>query len=219
VIFWLIFDFMTATAGLYARAALPDLSDPMMAYPALAEKILPPVAKGLFYTGILATIMSTLNTLAFISAQTIGRDIIGRLKAQKTQTGSVPEPLTAASTRWTRFGLVITLLFSVLLALIFPSVVKIWYTVGTLVVPGLLVPVLACYFNNLRISSGYAFLTMICSWTASTLWFLTGVLPDSSGGYPLNIEPMYVGLTVSLIIWLAGKLSTGLGRTKSISDS
>ena len=34
-----------------------------MAYPLLAELALPPVAKGLFYVGMLATIMSTLNTL------------------------------------------------------------------------------------------------------------------------------------------------------------
>ncbi|MBI4810951.1 MAG: sodium:solute symporter family protein, partial [Ignavibacteriales bacterium] len=49
IIFWLVFDFMTATAGLYARAVIPDLKEPMMAYPILAEAVLPPIAKGLFY--------------------------------------------------------------------------------------------------------------------------------------------------------------------------
>src|SRR5262249_34883328 len=74
IIFCFIFDFMTATAGLYARAALPQLQEPMTSYPMLAEAVLPPLAKGMFYVGMLATIMSTLNTLAFVSAQTLGRD-------------------------------------------------------------------------------------------------------------------------------------------------
>ena len=51
VVFWVVFDVMTTTAGLYARAALPDIASPVMAYPLLAEAVLPPVAKGLFYVG------------------------------------------------------------------------------------------------------------------------------------------------------------------------
>jgi SSS family solute:Na+ symporter len=213
ILFWLVFDFMTATAGLYARAALPHLSDPMMAYPMLAENILPPVAKGLFYTGMLATIMSTLNTLAFISAQTIGRDIIGRLKASKTENKTDQRSMEISSTRWTRIGLIITILFSVILAVILPSVVKIWYTVGTLVVPGLLLPVVASYFKRLHISARYAFLAMICSWVASSCWFLASILPNFSGGYPFNIEPIYIGLLVSLIIWVIGKFYSTSSRS------
>src|SRR6185369_10819216 len=82
IIFWFLFDLLTASAGLYARAALPNLADPVMAYPMLAEAVLPSIAKGLFYVGMLATIMSTLNTLAFVSAQTLGRDIYLRLKGR-----------------------------------------------------------------------------------------------------------------------------------------
>jgi SSS family solute:Na+ symporter len=205
ILFWLIFDFLTATAGLYARASIPNLSDPMMAYPMLAESILPPVAKGLFYVGMLATIMSTLNTLAFISAQTIGRDIIGRLKTPKTEIGAGQQLTVTGSTKWTRIGLIITIIFSVIIAVIFPSVVKIWYTIGTLVVPGLLVPVVASYFERLHMTSRYAFLAMSCSWAASTCWFIAGVIPHSPVSYPLNIEPMYIGLSVSLIIWVIGR--------------
>ena len=62
ILFWLIFDFMTITAGLYSRAIFPELEQPLMAYPVLAEVVLPKVAKGLLYIGMLATIMSTLNT-------------------------------------------------------------------------------------------------------------------------------------------------------------
>ncbi len=133
IIFWFLFDAMTATAGLYARAALPDLAQPVMAYPLLAELTLPPVAKGIFYVGMLATIMSTLNTLALVSATTLGRDIVWRAK-QDTRLGEKD------STRW---GLVVTAVLSLVLALLIPSVIKLWYTIGTVIIPGLADP--ACH--------------------------------------------------------------------------
>jgi SSS family solute:Na+ symporter len=45
IFFWFLFDAMTITAGLYARAVLPELDQPVMAYPALAEVVLPGIAK------------------------------------------------------------------------------------------------------------------------------------------------------------------------------
>ncbi|MEO6461828.1 MAG: hypothetical protein ABIP29_02020, partial [Candidatus Eisenbacteria bacterium] len=58
IVFWAFFDFMTTTVGLYARAALPHLADPVAAYPALAVEVLPAIALGLFMLGMLATVMS-----------------------------------------------------------------------------------------------------------------------------------------------------------------
>ncbi len=101
ILFWFVFDFMTTMAGLYARAALPDLSNAAFSYPMLAELTLPPVAKGLFYIGMLATIMSSLSSLMFISAATIGKDIVGRLSAS-----SMPARQEVLVQRWTKIGLV-----------------------------------------------------------------------------------------------------------------
>ena len=44
VLFWAVFDFLTTTTGLYARAMLPDLQEPLQAYPALASHLLPPAS-------------------------------------------------------------------------------------------------------------------------------------------------------------------------------
>ncbi|HTK82395.1 MAG TPA: sodium:solute symporter family protein [Bacteroidota bacterium] len=199
IIFWCVFDFMTATAGLYARAALPNLANPVTAYPMLAEAVLPPFAKGVFYVGMLATIMSTLNTLAFVSAQTLGRDIVMRLSV----TTSQPEVL---STRLTKIGLILSLMFSILLALLLPSVISIWYTIGTIIIPGLLVPLIASYFPALHIPARYAFYSMLCGWLTSLLWLLESYAAGRSGTYLLGIEPMYPGLAVSLVLWGCGKL-------------
>lgn len=197
IIFWFVFDAMTATAGLYARAALPNLSQPVMAYPMLAEITLPSIAKGMFYIGMLATIMSTLNTLAFVSATTIGRDIIWRRR------GSEDDSRVSHYTRW---GLLITALLSILLALAIPSVIKLWYTIGTVIIPGLLLPVVASYFERWKVSPAYAFTAMLLGWITSLAWLLVGWTQQLgiADFYPFGIEPMYPGLLVSFAVWLLG---------------
>ncbi len=199
IIFWFLFDAMTATAGLYARAILPPLDQPVMAYPLLAEAILPPVAKGFFYVGMLATIMSTLNTLTFVSATTLGRDIVLRLGAGTAENEN----------RYTQWGLIATGLFSIALSMLVPSVIKLWYTIGTVIIPGLLVPLVTSYFERWKVPSRYAFAAMILGWLTSTCWLLIGWTQQlgASEYYPLGIEPMYPGLLVSVFIWGMGWLT------------
>jgi SSS family solute:Na+ symporter len=203
ILFWFVFDAMTATAGLYSRAALPPLDQPMMAFPLLAELTLPPVAKGAFYVGMLATIMSSLNTLAFVSATTIGRDIIWRVRREENELNI---------NLYTKWGLFATAIPSIVLAILIPSVIRLWYTVGTVIIPGLLIPLLTSYFDRWKVSAHYAFLTMLCGWATSLAWLIIGWTKElgSSLHYPLNIEPMYPGLVVSLLVW-------GIGKTRSDS--
>jgi SSS family solute:Na+ symporter len=199
ILFWLVFDFFTSTAGLYARAALPHLQQPVFAYPMLAEMTLPSIAKGMFTIGMLATIMSTLSSLTFIGAVTIGNDIVGRLLLHEEK-----EVRSAAITLWTKIGLIISAAFAVALALWIPSVVKLWYVIGTAIIPGLLVPLLASYFERLKIPTAFAFAAMSLGWSVSTLWLVWGQV--HAGMYFFSIEPMYPGLCVSVAAWGAGKL-------------
>jgi solute:Na+ symporter, SSS family len=201
ILFWFIFDFMTMTAGLYARAILPGLEQPIMAYPMLAEVLLPKIAKGLFYIGMLATIMSTLNTLTFISAVTIGNDIIWRF----TKEHSNPDKINF----YTRVGLVITSITSILLAIYFPSVVDLWYIIGTITIPGLLIPVVTSYYPKLTPSPRNAFLVMLSGFSFSLLSFTLGRIfkgADGTPSYPFGLEPMFPGLIASLLVYFVGKL-------------
>jgi SSS family solute:Na+ symporter len=97
LVFWFIFDAMTTITGLYAVSSLKNIQDPAMSYPLLAESILPQFAKGFFFIGLLATIMSTLHSNLFISATTLGKDIIQRLKNSKDTENN-----------YTKLGIVIT---------------------------------------------------------------------------------------------------------------
>src|SRR3989454_313594 len=77
-----VLDFLTTTTGLYARAVLPHLRDPVFAFPELARVTLPPLALGLFYLAMIATVMSTVDSYGFIAAGTVGRDLLWRLRGE-----------------------------------------------------------------------------------------------------------------------------------------
>ncbi|MEE2876454.1 MAG: sodium:solute symporter family protein, partial [Candidatus Neomarinimicrobiota bacterium] len=102
--FWAIFDFLTLSAGLYSRLLLPEGPEAVLALPSLGLMVLPPITKGLFFTGLLATIMSTIDSFGFISGITIGRDILWRMGKQRDEVAA------------TKIGLLITAVISLLLA-------------------------------------------------------------------------------------------------------
>jgi SSS family solute:Na+ symporter len=185
LIFWFIFDAMTTITGLYAVSSLKNIQDPAMSYPLLAESILPQFAKGFFFIGMLATIMSTLHSNLFISATTLGKDIIQRLKNSKD-----------VENNYSKLGIVITSLVSLLIAILVPSVVQIWYLVGSLTIPSLLIGVVSSYFEVLHIGRKWIFSAMIVSFLFSLIWVIFSI------GF---IEPMYPGLISGLMVYLFGR--------------
>ena len=186
LLFWFIFDAMTTITGLYAVSSIKNIQDPAMSYPLLAESILPQFAKGFFFIGLLATIMSTLHSNLFISATTLGKDIIQRFKKTDDERN-----------KYTKLGIVITSLISLLIAILVPSVVQIWYLVGSLTIPSLLLGVVSSYFEILQIGRKWIFSAMIVSFLFSLIWVIFNI------GI---IEPMYPGLISGLLVYLIGRL-------------
>ncbi len=196
---WMTFDALSTTTGLFARALAPGLADGKMAYPALAERIMPPGVKGLFYVGMLAPIMASTVSYTFIAAMTVGKDFLWRLRGD-TDNARVP-----AYTRW---GLVLTSLAALLIALLIPSVVKQWYFFGSVFVPGILLPLLGAYAPDPRwkAATPFAFGSMWAGALTAFVWLLWGW---RHGGYddphfPLGWQPMYPGLLAALLIYGAG---------------
>jgi SSS family solute:Na+ symporter len=130
-----------------------------------------------------------------ISGITFGKDIVSRIKNISDET---------AITRWTRIGILIAAVISISLAVTLPSVVRIWYTIGTAISPGLIIPVVAGYYPRLKISACMTFTIMLSGWLVSTGWLVYG---NIIGEYPLGVEPMYPGLLVGIILWVIGKVS------------
>ncbi len=194
VAFWIVFDMLTTLAGLYARALLTDIN-PVMAFPRLGEMVLPPVYLGIFIVGMLATVMSTLDSTAFLSAVTFGRDLLWRI----FQKDKIKE--------YTRIGLFVSIAFSTVLVVILPSVVKMWYTLGSILIPALLLPVVLTFFRlDLKISDKLAVASVFFSFFSAFLWFIIGAFRGTAGfpRYLYNIQPFYIGLLVALLILIIG---------------
>lgn len=194
ILLWMLFDFLTTSVGLYARAALPGLDKPAMSFALLAEKILPAGIKGIFFAGMFATILSTLNSFMFLSASTFGRDMM--MRSSQSVRKDNPSDMTK---RNAAIGLLITGGLSVLLAWIIPSVIGLWYTIGTIFIPGLILLVIGAYYEKIRIGKRSAVLEIIVSSAASLAWFLLRYLFPTIELF-ISTEPMLIGMTVSLII-------------------
>jgi len=193
VAFWFLFDMMTITTGMFARAYLPNLEHPAMAYPEFANLMLSEGVLGIFYIGLLATVMSTLTSTSLIAGLTAGRDIFARMKGRRDEHGI---------RRRVRVGLIIAMVLSVLLAWMLPSVVKLWYAVGTAMIPGLLLPVVSAYNYRLWIEGEQVVYTMIAGSVTSTSSLIAGyVFGGADVAYPFGLEPILPGLAVSTALW------------------
>jgi solute:Na+ symporter, SSS family len=195
LIFWVIFDFMTTVSGLYAFVHIKNLENPAMSYPLLANDILPSFAKGFFFIGMIATIMATFHSLLFISATTIGKDIICRIRN-----------ISDYKNDYTKIGILVTSILSILIAILIPSVVQIWYTIGSLTIPSLLIGIISSYSRKLTINKTIILSAMIVSFLFSFTSFIFGNIYkiNESPAYFFDIEPMYPGLFAGLLIFLTG---------------
>jgi SSS family solute:Na+ symporter len=211
VAFWILFDFMTTTAGLYARALLPNLSQPVFAYPELARLALPPLALGLFYVGMIATVMSSIDAYGFVAATTIGRDMVWRLRGERGEERVA---------RYSKLGLWIACGFATALALALPSVIGLWHDLGSITTPVLLLPVATALTGRLRLSGRWTLAAMVAAFALSLGWVVSkGTRPHGQVAYPLGLEPIYVGLATSLLVYAAGWALEGARRRASIAVS
>jgi SSS family solute:Na+ symporter len=198
VLCWVLFDFFTLFTALYGLQIMGEIDQAAMVYPYLANAILPMGMKGLFFVALLATIMSTMDSYMFISGQTLGRDFLLRFFPR---SGSIP---------LTRLSIVVAAIIGIVLIMIYPSVVDLWYVIGTVIIPGLLFPVLGIYIPAFKIARSQVFSYMVVCSGVSLIWLILGTMyPDTPGGYTyLGMEPFYPGLAMA-VIW---KLTSHLGR-------
>ncbi len=196
--FWAFFDFLTTTAALYSRALLPEATDPVLAFPALATHAFPPVLAAFFFVGLMATIMSTVDTNGFIAAATLGN-----LASRN------PDETSQRAASRTRIGILGTGVWAAGLAMMSESIVDLWHTLGSVGTPALLLPMLGSLFPRLRIRREWIVPWILIPGLASLAWLIAGRI----GGYPLGIEPIYAGLAASVVMRVAGGRGQSDGGT------
>ena len=178
---WFCFDLCTTAGALYARALLPQ-ADPAKAYFFYAVQLLPSGLKGFFVAGILAIILSTLNSFLFIAANTLSFDLL------KTHFKNI-----ILSNRIALF--VVGFLAACMAQFFNGSFKEIWLTLGSYFSACLLVPMLAGYKWPKRISDRLFATSALCSAAGMTLW---KALPLPV--FWRQIDGFYVGVAISLLI-------------------
>lgn len=194
ILFWIAFDFLTTTTGFFTRAVLPNLINPVLSFPLFAEKILPSGLKGIFFAALFATIISTQISFLFLSGTTIGRDFIFRIRKDRDDS---------KLKSYTVFGLIISGIIAVGLAYFIPSVIEIWYTIGSIFIPAIILPVISAYYPKLIISPKIILMEMILAVFGSAFWYY---FRETQTGILNEVEPMIIGLSIAIIFHSAGLL-------------
>jgi SSS family solute:Na+ symporter len=184
VFFWMLFDVLSITTGMYALALLKPLPEQPLAYfPELADRVLPPGLKAVFLCGMLGTITCAMVGYTLVSGATFGREMLARL---------TNEPDDAKVKGWTRAGLALATVLAVIVGLQVESVVALWYSWAGAVVGALLIPVLLAYArpDRSRASSAWVGASMVLAAGCSLAWMAYGLRTNNAF---LNVMWLKVG--------------------------
>lgn len=181
---WFCFDICTTAGALYARASMPEL-DPSNAYLVYSLQILPHGLKGLLVAGILATILSTIDSYLFISGTTLSFDLAPKKYRNKI--------------KFHYLGIIFIAFISILMAYLFNGNIKaVWKTLGSYSASCLLFPVLFGHIFPNKISDKQFVVTCLSGVITTTIW-RTIDLPQ----HLKIIDELYIGiLTTSLCLLL-----------------
>lgn len=181
---WFCFDLCTTAGSLYARALLPQ-AQPGQAYFFYSIQLLPVGLRGFFVAGILAIILSTLNSFLFIASNTLSFDLL------RTRFKNV-----VLSNRIAIFA--VGALAIALAHLLHGSFKEIWLVLGSYFSACLLVPILMGYLSPGRISDKLFVGASLTSAAAMTAWRF---IPKHE--LLEALDPFYIGVATGLIILLA----------------
>jgi len=196
---WFCFDICTTAGSLYARALLPQ-AQPTEAYFFYAVQLLPVGLKGFFIAGILAIILSTLNSFLFIASNTLSFDLL-RARFKNVVLSN-------------RIALFLIGILSACLAQFFHGSFKeIWLTLGSYFSACLLAPILMGYIYPKRISDKLFVTSALTSAAVMTVW---KCLPLND--FFAQIDAFYIGVLTSIIILLLKRHTGSLTYVKSSTD-
>lgn len=195
---WFCFDICTTAGSLYARALLPQ-AEPAEAYFFYAVQLLPAGLRGFFIAGILAIILSTLNSFLFIASNTLSFDLLrNRFKN------------VVLSNRVALFA--VGALAIGMSYLLHGSFKEIWLTLGSYFSACLLVPILSGYIWPHRVSDNLFVAAALSSAGAMTVWRLLPLNPFWS-----QMDAFYIGVLTggAILLLFRGKRR---GYVKSFTD-
>ena len=155
-VIWILFDLCTTAGGLYARALYPE-ADSGQAYLILVMETLPSGIRGFVLAGILATIVSTLDSFIFIAGTTLSFDLFPKRWRWKI----LPHHISV----------IFSGLLTVFLTYVFTGGIKdIWKTLGSYSAGSLLLPLMLAHLKPKLISDNLFVLSSISSAAVISYW-------------------------------------------------
>jgi SSS family solute:Na+ symporter len=172
---WFCFDICTTFGAMYARAVIPE-AESGSAYLVYALQLLPDGVRGFVLAGILATILSTLDSYLFLAGTTLSYDLAPAKHKGKTALHA--------------FGIVFVAALAVALALVFDGNIKtVWKTLGSYSASCLLLPVLYGYIFPGRIKDSQFVFGCLMGVVGTTYW--RNFRPD---GFLSDVDELYFGV-------------------------
>lgn len=196
--FWMLFDVLMVTTGMYALSAMSEPPVGLNLFPVFGVEVLPPGLRAVFLCGLIGVVVSAMVGYTLVSGSTVGREIIARLKESES---------TEQGTFWVRTGVIVAIVISVLLAINIQSVVALWYAWAGISVGALFFPVLLAYLGKgLRIPPKVVLISMGAAAMSSFLWL---IYARSQGNEYLSVK-LWNDQEISLGTLIPGLVISGL---------
>ena len=174
---WIGFDLCTTFGAMYARAVLPE-AEPSTAYLQYCLQVLPHGLRGFVLAGIVATILSTIDSYLFIAGSTLSYDLLPGNKKNVFRAHA---------------GVFLTAILSLILATSFEGNIKlVWKTLGSYSAACLLFPVLWGYLFPKRISDTQFVVICLFGVVTTTYWRLA-----EHSGFWKNVDELYIGVATT----------------------
>lgn len=204
IIFWILFDFLTISTGLYAKLFIPS-PIPADAYTNLAQFVLPSVAKGVFVVALISVVMSTIESYMLISGITL-TNIFNSFPNQNKIINILQKSKTT---------LTISSLVSILIACVYPSVIDLLFLISSLTLPALLIPMILTYTKKYTISESKVILLMSLTFVLTLIYYyLKNISKFTNFEQYFTVEVLFVGIFLSafLSIFLVEKTDNTILR-------
>ncbi|MFK7825086.1 MAG: sodium:solute symporter [Oligoflexales bacterium] len=180
IAFWVLIDICTCLSGLYAKMMIPD-TKPQSAYLLYSLQVLPDGFRGVFCCGMVAMIVSTIDSYLFTGGQILSHDLLRKKDIW-----------------WYRLSIFLIALFTLLLASQLEGNIKeVWKFFGSLSSACLFIPLLIGFAKKDLLDARTFQLSCYASMAMLVIWKF--ILPEY-----LNqmIDPFYLGSLVSLLVCL-----------------
>lgn len=180
---WVVFDICTTSGAMYAKAVIPN-ADSSSAYLTYALQLLPNGLRGLFIAGIIATILSTLDSYILSASNILVIDLLPK------------KWRIFKSTHW--LSLFFIAFLSVTLSHFFEGNIKlVWKTLGSFSAACLLFPIMLGYIFPKQISDIQFTYCCLVSAFFTALWKFSPKVSNLK-----NVDEIYIGILVSAIFLL-----------------